>query len=110
MTNISRNVLNVIHCIDRCTEHKLALSELGRLHAGEDAVLQRAQDMLLDMEIELCKLAASLVTAPISGRMLVKRRPEQRHWHLQNQTRLLSAKPRTHSENTQIDPFCLPKR
>ena len=72
MTNISRNVLNdVIHCIERCTEHKLALSELGRVHGGNEAVLQRAQDVILDMEIELCKMAASLVTAPISGRMFI---------------------------------------
>jgi hypothetical protein len=80
MTNISRNVLNdVIRCIERCTEHKLALSELGRVHGGNEAVLpvlQRAQDMILDMEIELCKLAASLVTAPISGRMFIPLPPE----------------------------------
>jgi hypothetical protein len=75
MTNISRNVLNdVLRCVQRCGEHQ---KTLGGLTAQErDSAQQLAMDMLQDMEIELCNLAASLVTAPISGRIFIPLPPE----------------------------------
>lgn len=75
MTNVSRNVLNdVLHCVKRCSEHQ---STLAGLTAKErETAQQLALDMLKDMESELCNLAASLVSAPISGRMFIPLPPE----------------------------------
>jgi hypothetical protein len=72
MTNVSRNVVNdVLRCIARCEEHQQQLARLPA-RGEESAVLKlKAEDMLKDMEIELCNLAASFVSAPMSGRMFV---------------------------------------
>jgi len=72
MTNISRNVLSdVLRCVQRCGEHQKTLAAGDR-----ESAQQLAIDMLQDMEIELCNLAASLVTAPISGRIFIPLPPE----------------------------------
>lgn len=70
MTNISRNVVNdVLRCVRRCSEHQTTLA--GLAPKDKETAQALALDMLKDMEIELCNLAASLVTAPISGRMFI---------------------------------------
>jgi hypothetical protein len=78
MTNVSRNVVNdVLRCIARCTEKQQALAMLPT-HENEHAVAvkQHAEDMLKDIEIDLCNLAASFVAAPMSGRMFIPLPPE----------------------------------
>jgi len=70
MTNVSRNVINdVLRCIHRCSEHQDTMSKL--VQKDKEAVRALALDMFKDMELELCNLAASLVSAPISGRMFI---------------------------------------
>jgi hypothetical protein len=85
MTNITCNVVNdVVRCIERCSEHQQTLSHMIlSLQAKEKegasaqhAVLERALDMMKEIEIELCNLGASLVSAPISGRMFIPLPPE----------------------------------
>jgi hypothetical protein len=72
MTNISRNVVNdVLQCIARCTEKQEALKRLPARHEEAVALKQQADDMLKDIEIDLCNLAASFVTAPMSGRLFI---------------------------------------
>jgi hypothetical protein len=72
MTNVSRNVVNdVLRCIARCVEKQEALAQLPARHEEAAAVKQQAEDALRDLEIDLCNLAASFVTAPMSGRMFV---------------------------------------
>lgn len=72
MTNISRNVVkDVLKCIERCTEMQEALKKLPSRHEEAAALKQQADDMLKDIEIDLCNLAASFVTAPISGRLFI---------------------------------------
>jgi hypothetical protein len=72
MTNVSRNVVNdVLRCIAHCTEKQEALARLPARHEEAAAVKQHAEDALRDLEIDLCNLAASFVTAPMSGRMFI---------------------------------------
>jgi hypothetical protein len=72
MTNVSRNVVNdVLRCLARCAEKQEALARLPARHDEAAAVKQQAEDALRDLEIDLCNLAASFVTAPMSGRMFV---------------------------------------
>jgi len=72
MTNVSRNVVNdVLRCLARCTEKQEAIARLPARQDEAAAVKQQAEDALRDIEIDLCHLAASFVTAPMSGRMFV---------------------------------------
>ena len=72
MTNVSRNVVNdVLRCLARCAEKQEALARLPVRHDEAAAVKQQAEDALRDLEIDLCNLAASFVTAPMSGLMFV---------------------------------------
>jgi hypothetical protein len=72
MTNVSRNVVNdVLRCIARCTEKQEALARLPARLDEAAAVKQHTEDALSDLEIDLCNLAASFVTTPMSGRMFV---------------------------------------
>jgi hypothetical protein len=70
MTNVSRNLVNdVLQCIKHCSEKQ---EELKRMPARNDEALRiRALDMLKDIEINLCNLAACFVTAPMSGRLFI---------------------------------------
>ena len=61
----------VLRCIARCTEKQEALARLPARHDEAAAVKQHAEDALRDLEIDLCNLAASFVTAPMSGLMFV---------------------------------------
>lgn len=73
MTNVSRNVVSdVLRCIALCTEQQQSLAKLPT-HRPEDAdkIKQHAANMLHEIEIELCHLAASFVSAPMSGRMFI---------------------------------------
>ena len=48
--------------------------ELACLPARQQETIDlkmRAEDMLQDLEVHLCKMAASLATAPMSGRMFI---------------------------------------
>jgi hypothetical protein len=67
MTSCKGNVVEeVLESIARCSEHQAAL----RQHAPDaEALRERAMDMLQDVEQRLCNLAASFITAPMSGRM-----------------------------------------
>jgi hypothetical protein len=65
---------DVLRCVQRCSEHQKTLTGLAA--SDRDSAQQLALDMLQDMEIELCNLAASLVTAPISGRIFIPLPPE----------------------------------
>lgn len=57
---------DVLRCIERCGEHQATLTQ----HTGDtEGLRERALDMLRDVEHELCTLAASFITAPMSGRM-----------------------------------------
>jgi hypothetical protein len=72
MTNVSRNVVNdVLRCIARCTEKQQELHRLPARSEETASLKLKAEDMLKDIEIELCNLAASFVSAPMSGRMFV---------------------------------------
>jgi|LauGreDrversion2_3_1035106.scaffolds.fasta_scaffold00009_2 hypothetical protein len=69
MTSVQRNVLNeLVACILTCTENQAALTtqETDLLKLRE-----RALDMFKDLEQKLCSLAASCITAPMSGRMFI---------------------------------------
>lgn len=72
MTNISRNVVNdVLRCIELCSAKQNALAVMQCKHEEATGIKQHAQDMLIDIEIALCNLAASFVTAPMSGRLFL---------------------------------------
>jgi hypothetical protein len=53
------------------TEKQEALARLPARHDEAVAVKQHTEDVLRDLEIDLCNLAASFVTSPMSGRMFV---------------------------------------
>jgi len=72
MTSISRNLLNdVLQCIALCETKQTALQRLAARHEEAATIKQQAEDMLKEIEIELCSLAASFITAPMSGRLFV---------------------------------------
>jgi hypothetical protein len=72
MTNTSRNVVSeVLLCIQTCTDKQAELASIPAQQQETIDLKVRAGDMLQDIEIHLCKMAASLVTAPMSGRMFI---------------------------------------
>jgi len=67
MTSCKGNVIEaVLKRISMCEQHQEVLKNL---QGDVELVRERAQDMLQDIEQELCKLAAEFITAPISGRI-----------------------------------------
>lgn len=67
MTSVQGNVVQeVLACIATCSEHQAALAAH---EADAQKLRERALDMLKDVEQKLCALAASCLTAPMSGRM-----------------------------------------
>lgn len=67
MTSVHGNaVQEVLGCIAACSQHQ---AELGVHEPDAQRLRERAQDMLKDVEQKLCSLAASCLTAPMSGRM-----------------------------------------
>ncbi len=72
MTNISRNVVNeVLLCIQKCTDKQKELACIQARQQESIDLKMRAQDMLQDIEVHLCTMAASFVTTPMSGRMFI---------------------------------------
>jgi len=72
MTNISQNVVSeVLLCIKKCSEKQTELACLPARQQETIDLKMRAEDMLQDLEVHLCKMAASLVMAPMSGRMFI---------------------------------------
>lgn len=69
--NVSRNVVHdILRCIERCDAHKKTLA--SRVAAGpQSAELETTQEVIKEIEIDLCNLLASMVTAPLSGRMFI---------------------------------------
>jgi hypothetical protein len=69
MTSVQGNVVQeVLGCIAACSQHQ---AELGVHELDAQRLRERAQDMLKDVEQKLCALAASFLTAPMSGRMFI---------------------------------------
>jgi hypothetical protein len=67
MTSVHGNVVQeVLGCIAICTKHQ---AELAVHEPDLPKLRERALDMLKDVEQKLCALAASCLTAPMSGRM-----------------------------------------
>ena len=67
MTSVQGNVVQeVLGCIAACAEHQAALAAP---EADAQKLRERALDMLKDVEQKLCALAASCLTAPMTGRM-----------------------------------------
>jgi len=67
MTSVQGNVVQeVLACISTCSEHQAALAAH---EADAQKLRERALDMLKDVEQKLCALAASCLTAPMTGRM-----------------------------------------
>jgi hypothetical protein len=67
MTSVQGNVVQeVLACIATCSEHQAALAAP---EADAQKLRERALDMLKDVEQRLCALAASCLTAPMTGRM-----------------------------------------
>jgi hypothetical protein len=67
MTSVHGNVVQeVLGCIAICTQHQ---AELAVHEPDLPKLRERALDMLKDLEQKLCALAASCLTAPMSGRM-----------------------------------------
>ena len=72
MTNISQNVVSeVLLCIKKCTEKQTELACMPARQQETIDLNMRAEDMLQDLEVHLRKMAASLATAPMSGRMFI---------------------------------------
>jgi hypothetical protein len=72
MTNTSGNVVSeILVCIQRCTDKQKELASIPALQQETIDFKVQAGDMLLDIEVHLCKMAASLVMAPMSGRMFI---------------------------------------
>jgi hypothetical protein len=95
MTNVSRNVVNdVLRCIAQCTAQQQALAAVQCRHEEAATVKQQAEDMLKDMEITLCNLAASFVTAPMSGRLFLPLPNEYVDETQAQESRLAQLRPR----------------
>ncbi len=72
MTNISRNVVNdVLKSIECCTQKQKTLARFQARHEEAVTLKLLVEDMLKEIEIDLCNLAASFITAPMSGRLFI---------------------------------------
>ena len=66
MTNVQDNIVeHVLECISLLDTYTVKYRKTGQEHVDRNSVL----DMLEEISILLCKLLATMITAPITGRM-----------------------------------------
>ena len=66
MTNVQDNIVeHVLECISLLDTYTVKNRKTGQEHVDRNSVL----DMLEEISILLCKLLATMITAPITGRM-----------------------------------------
>ncbi|NBX17957.1 MAG: hypothetical protein EBR09_11385 [Proteobacteria bacterium] len=69
MSGVENNVMDsVLQCIRLLAEKQRVLAKNDK---GMESLNKEIQEVLFDVHIALCRLASTLVTAPITGRMFL---------------------------------------